>query len=280
MHLVACIRLSVNALTLKPLDLWPWFCAWIPESLMTSSVEMLRKQLRNMTVQIYNSGCFQSVCIFVYILLLQRELQLNMSNCSYLCSSLPVTVIWAEVHITHSDSMTKKNVLILRRFCVVSFCEFCVRFTQTMVFVCLGDVHNTVSSHKATIGPVDPLIFLEVQLYDMLYWCKATFCLYLGFLKTTQKLLKAINGFWPNGLEIIGFPVFCQMWKKKYSYSRFFNVFLPCGLIILREMESILWTSAKVITINFKQQFNYRIRKAGLGKDCSEKDLEWCLVDW
>ncbi len=24
----------------------------------------------------------------------------------------------------------------------------------------------------------------------MLYWCKATFCLYFGFLKTTQKLLK------------------------------------------------------------------------------------------
>ncbi len=26
--------------------------------------------------------------------------------------------------------------------------------------------------------------------YDMLYWCKGTLCLYLGFFKTTQKLLK------------------------------------------------------------------------------------------
>ncbi len=32
---------------------------------------------------------------------------------------------------------------ILRSFCVVSFCKFCVRFTQTRVFVYLGDVHNT-----------------------------------------------------------------------------------------------------------------------------------------
>ncbi len=39
--------------------------------------------------------------------------------------------------------------LSLRRFCVVSFCEFCVGFTQTMVFVYLGDVHNTISPHKA-----------------------------------------------------------------------------------------------------------------------------------
>ncbi len=29
-----------------------------------------------------------------------------------------------------------------------------------------------------------------IQQYDMLYWCKATFGLYLGYLKTTQKLLK------------------------------------------------------------------------------------------
>ncbi len=56
---------------------------------------------------------------------------------------------------------------ILRRFCVVSFCEFCVRFTQTII-----------------------VIYLGVQQYDMLYRCKATFGLYLGFLKTTQKLLK------------------------------------------------------------------------------------------
>ncbi len=33
------------------------------------------------------------------------------------------------------------------------------------------------------------------RVYDMLYWCKVTFGLYLGYLKTTQKLFKTIQLF-------------------------------------------------------------------------------------
>ncbi len=43
----------------------------------------------------------------------------------------------------------------LRSVFVVLFCEFCVRFTLTIVFVYLEDVHTTV--------------LLVVQQYDMLY---------------------------------------------------------------------------------------------------------------
>ena len=146
---------------------------------------------------------------------------------------------------------------VLRRFCVDSFCEFCVRFTQTIVLVYLGDVHKhcgTAVWHallwlfrignswrltsleylsmgtmheekKTTHGYIigvwkiywthalvkvgcftgiesNPLLHIPIKGFPRKwsgksnYWCKATFCLYLGFIKTTQKLLKTFLNGW------------------------------------------------------------------------------------
>ncbi len=99
------------------------------------------------------------------------------------------TYLWGQVllyYIGHCDWLSKTYLALehwrktLRRFCVVSFCEFCVRFTQPIVFV----------GWCRYLSESGYFIFLVVQQYDMPYWCKATFGLYLGFLKTTQKLLK------------------------------------------------------------------------------------------
>ncbi len=65
------------------------------------------------------------------------------------------------LYIVKIENLPPVLMPFLRRFCVFSFCEFCVRFTQTMVFVYLGVV--------VIQYPVDPLIFLVVQQYDMLY---------------------------------------------------------------------------------------------------------------
>ena len=171
------------------------------------------------------------------------------------------------------------GVHLLRSFCVVSIYVFSVRFTQTMVFVYLEDVDNTVlaqgkngirgtlyffwhqfsksllsagpaillndrwtgtptfcspkSSSEVAIttcwniislswislyfyyfpltimgnpaavdwtlppagkkGREDPLIFLVVQQYDMVYWCKATFGLYLGYLNLHRNSLRNLD---------------------------------------------------------------------------------------
>ena len=74
-------------------------------------------------------------------------------------------------------------VSVLRSFCVVSFCDFCVRITQTMVFI-----YRTMSGR-----PLGPWYF---------WWYSSIICSIdakqnlafifsgLGFLRTTQKLLK------------------------------------------------------------------------------------------
>ena len=44
------------------------------------------------------------------------------------------------------------HVVHLRSFCIVSFCGFYVRFTQAMVFIYQGDMHNTVSGRPPDIS--------------------------------------------------------------------------------------------------------------------------------
>ncbi len=62
-------------------------------------------------------------------------------------------------------------------------------------------------------GREDPLIFLVVQQYDMVYWCEATFGLYLGYLKTTQKLLKKENVKQLRSIDLIKLPTQLQPFK-------------------------------------------------------------------